>query len=984
MKKILRVILFFLSLVPVLWFLGKPDVLINGIDTNFPLNPWVWFQRRFFVWSNIPNAGADFSSSIAGLFFHAIQVIPYAIGLKLQIVEIFSLVFWFGAIIFGSYILAKKVMPKRPLIQLVFVVLYSFNIYIFNSWENIKVSNIALVASIPFAVYLLIRLREGSLSYSKSALLACIVGLLLSGSGINPAYFICLIAILFIFLLSAILADFRKKETLKRLKEFLWISVFILFVNSFWLLPTINFIFQSISPNQSIAEIGYTNWVDSLSENTSLLNVLRIQGAWDWYAYDSQSGLPLYIPYAGRFFKDPLFIAFSILIPALALISLIIRKSKFNFLYCFWGILAVLGVFLGAGTHQPTGFLFKLLLKYLPFFSLFRSPWYIFTPMLTFAYAGLVSLLFYNLTNIFEKIKILPAKVLFYAVLISVIAGNLLYCYPLITGKIFRPLRHDGFFIKFPNYIFDAAKWLASADLNGRLITYPDDEIENFKWGYRGIESVIGLISTKEILYPPLNAVPTGVDKIIRHFYSTLKKEELVAAARIAAKLNAGYLFEKNDQQTLAFDILITDPLQPLAEFGEWNFYEFQENYRLPKIFAAQQFVFARPYDKTHEVFGVLPVNTHVLNPADTIVKQLPDIMNTAGQVVLANNESTTHAKYTFSVETPGDYSAFLERYKVEDFGISTSDNLQVLLDGVPRTWSPESVDDSHIKFHKVSLAKGDHVLEIFLANENLITGGDFQKGQEFEKSVNSSKDSRFDIEEDEDGRYLRILNLGDKDISAKFRVAKFDPKAAYLIKLRYQHVYGNNAQVLTAQNNKNTLVKTQVEKLPNYPGWRDYIYYYTPVLTESEMSVNLIAALTDDPLGTTVYYDDLYVQKLFTNNLILLNSTEESVSSPGVSYEQISPVSYKIRVTNANSPHTIIFSENYSNLWEFESSGIDAQHFSANLYANAWHIKSSPQEYEATIRYKPQEYLKIGVCVSISAFALSLFLYFKSKQNSK
>ena len=55
-------------LTPVIWFWGRHDVLINGLDTNFPLNPLVWFKRRFFVWYGVANAGGNFSSSMSGIF----------------------------------------------------------------------------------------------------------------------------------------------------------------------------------------------------------------------------------------------------------------------------------------------------------------------------------------------------------------------------------------------------------------------------------------------------------------------------------------------------------------------------------------------------------------------------------------------------------------------------------------------------------------------------------------------------------------------------------------------------------------------------------------------------------------------------------------------------------------------------------------------------------------------------------------------------
>ena len=149
-KNWILIVLAVFSLTPLIWFFGKEGYLINGVDTNFPLDPVVWFQRRFFVWNSVANAGGDFSSSVAGAFFHLIQVIPTVLGFNLQATQIISLVFWFSLIIFSSYTLAKAIFSKNVLIQILFVVLYSLNIYLFNTWENVKVANLALVSGIPF------------------------------------------------------------------------------------------------------------------------------------------------------------------------------------------------------------------------------------------------------------------------------------------------------------------------------------------------------------------------------------------------------------------------------------------------------------------------------------------------------------------------------------------------------------------------------------------------------------------------------------------------------------------------------------------------------------------------------------------------------------------------------------------------------------------------------------------------------------------
>ena len=145
-------------------------------------------------------------------------------------------------------------------------------------------------------------------------------------------------------------------KVLKKVSKPLVFIVSIIFViSSYWIIPTISFVFRSISQNSSIGSIGFNNWVDSLSVNTNILNIIRLQGAWDWYIFDGISKLPIYLPYVVNYFYKFPFIIFSFVIPSIVLISLIyINKTKISF-YISFAIMLALGIFLGSGTHEPTG-----------------------------------------------------------------------------------------------------------------------------------------------------------------------------------------------------------------------------------------------------------------------------------------------------------------------------------------------------------------------------------------------------------------------------------------------------------------------------------------------------------------------------------------------------------------------------------------------------------------------------------------------------
>lgn len=1007
-------VVFLLGFTPVIWFYKKGSVLIAGVDINFPLAPVLWFQRRFFVWNNITNAGVDFSSSTAGLFFHSVQVILYQLGLSLQGVQAGSLIFWFLLIVFSAWFLGRILFPKNQYVQVLFVVLYSFNIFLFNTWENIKVANLSLVAAIPLTLATLLLLREKKISWASASLLAMLSGIVLSGAGINPAYFISFFFLFLLYEIVSVILGLKNHAALTSLKHFLTVFGIITLINLFWILPTVSFIFKNIGPaGTSIDKIGFTNWIDSLSQNTSILNIMRLQGAWDWYAFDGVTNLPLYIPYALNYFYRPIFIMFSFALPSLAILALIFRGREKKHLYATFGLMFAIGVFLGAGTYLPTGTLYRWFINHLPFFTLFRSPWYIFTPLVTLSGAGLIGLLFYRVSAKVDKSGIKFGKVLTPLIIIVLAVGSLFYSYPLVSGKIFRPDRRDGFYITFPSYVFEAQKWLASQK-DGRVLTYPDDEIEQFSWGYRGIESILQLISDKEVLFSPLNAPGFPAPQLVREMYRNLKLGQTGAAISLAARLNVDLLFEKKDQDSLSPPLPSRIASLPKQSFGDWNFYEFPQDKFSTKIYAPENILFGYPYSLRHRFQGALHPSSLLVDPDDSVVKSIPSVSDFTGAVILAENlqekdfigfatspsvlanrlmsRDMLRVEFEFRVPTEGFYQPTLERYRVEDFGIDTANGMEVEVDGNKETWTRSGESDSYIFFQSVRFTQGDHRVLLQLANRNLVLGGDFEGDVQFFRSTGKAV---FGIVGGEQGgQYLSLFNKGEgaPEPSADFWITSFDPNATYFIELKYKQIYGNNANVIVLQGTKDTLVKAQTERLPNYPEWNTFSFYYEPVKTESTTRIALVAPYTSDPLGTKVLYDDLKVHEVFTNRLAFIKAGERQfLVSPQIDTTAVSPVEYRVMVSGATGPHVIVFSENYSPEWGIELEDVNGTpisikplHFSANSYANAWFVQKSPEGYKAKIYYKPQRLFQLGVILSILTMVTVIGFSLKYKYAKK
>ena len=1003
-KNALVFVLILLSLTPLLWFIGRPGIILNGSDTNFPLNPLLWFGRRFYVWDSFPNAGQNFTSGISGLFFHLIQLIPYLLKINLQAVQIISLIFWFALIVFSAYIFAREIFKNNFWAQIIFVILYSFNIYLFNTWEVAKVANLSLISAIPLALCVLVKLYRNTLSYLKAFIYSLIIGVILSGSGINPAYFLCFFIVLAVFFLAQLIVGYNKKTFIKLFKNYLVVILPIIIVNLFWLIPTTLYVRQSISPEGSINQIGYTNWINSLSQNTSIFNVARLQGAWDWYSTDDATGMPLYIPYAINYFNKLPFIAFSLLIFAISIVSLI-RKNKdqsTNQLKLAFSIMLLLGIFLGAGTHSPTGVIYSWIAQHIPFFTLFRSPWYIFTSLTILSLAGLSSFFIYEL----------PQKILVITATLIVGIGNLIYCYPLVSGKIFRPSMPDNFYIKFPEYVFKAFEYLNRTKFLGRIIGYPGDEIERFSWGYNGIDSILGLGTDKEVIFSNLNPASSSISSVISQFYEFLKKGEIKSMNNIVSKLNIASIFEKRDQNTLAFELNQEIKNYPQKQFDKWIFYDVPVEYQTEKVNIPASFYFIDHFSGNEKALSLIDKTGVALNPNDNVIKDIPIIQNFKQRIIstvnqqdqdcrdfvnspsnLANRMITrdlSKVNYSFTVFQKGLYTPAIERFKLEDFGINPTRNLKVTLNNNPFILKFDKSDDSYVYYQSIFLAEGNYNLSVHLLNNDLIRGGNFED----DRLIKYIEAKGTELKSEGSGNhFVKVVNMGQESNppGVIFKINNFDSRINYLIQLKYRQTYGYMTAIGVNQFRQSGMVKSYFERLPAIPEWQESSFYFSPVVTSSDAEIKLISPVASKDFGTTVYYDDLSVFKVFSNNFYLIKNDNKPIAIPKISFNKISPVKYSGTVENADMPHLIVFSENYSPNWNFaiyDVSGrkidIKVPHFTVNYYANGWYFDGGAEKYNFVISYSLQKYLFVGIGFLIFTLFVTFLYYLSGKSKHR
>ena len=180
-----------------------------------------------------------------------------------------------------------------------------------------------------------------------------------------------------------------------------------------------------------------------------------------------------------------------------------------------------------------------------------------------------------------------------------------------------------------------------SNSTSGRVITYPDDQLEKFKWGYVGVEPVIGLLIDKETLFSGINNTGTEINKIIQLLYENIRRGSFGSVLNLADKLNATSILEKKDQYTLSPDFIY--PLNQFKQksFGDWKIHTLRENNDdFQKIFIGNNFYYQNisSNDYSTKALTILTKDKHLLNEKDDVINKIFPSKIPVGKIIVANN----------------------------------------------------------------------------------------------------------------------------------------------------------------------------------------------------------------------------------------------------------------------------------------------------------------------------------------------------------
>jgi len=610
-----------LGLMPLFWLRGQEIIL--GHDAGLTLSPVSHFTDRLFVWTERLGIGSDQSYALPGFFIHGLEAFWFILTNSLQQAQKITFIFWLVLPGFTMYYFTRSVFPTRRYLPLISSVFFMLNHFLLQGWFVVERTKFSTYAALPLILLFIIKLFEGKLSPLKAGVLSAFVLLLLNGGGSLPL-FGSLIVLVILALIYFIFLDFSR-STVKRAIAYLAITgVSTALLSAFWLLPFIYYALTQFSVEVARAggADGVLGWAKVISANTSFLNLMRLQGIPDWYKNP-------FHPYSNLFLQNPFLIAASFIFPILAFSSwFLIKNIKEKTILLFFMALSLIGMFFTAGLHPPTGIIYELMVRFIPGFLVFRTPFYKFAPLIWFSFAILIA---FAVDELLERSKNwnLPLSLRLQKLgLFLVILIIILYNFPFLDGRFFDYEKGRSTRIKIPNYIFDFQKWANSQDnKNTRSLLLPalrsGNKLETYNWGYFSFSPLTNLLTNEALIQNgPYNI--ESEDIILSAIYDDLLNNG-DTWSKMSASLGIKNFIVRGDYKWDAFGsptrkpedyekVLKNSPLVYLTKiFGKWRIYSLKENIK-PLISASSRISYAESESSFLQYLIALPGFDHLSN----------------------------------------------------------------------------------------------------------------------------------------------------------------------------------------------------------------------------------------------------------------------------------------------------------------------------------------------------------------------------------
>lgn len=994
-------LIFILGFLSISWFRGNN--LISGGDFGMPLD-WIKYLKLMrFVWDETIALGVSAYRQVALLISYAlIGGLLQFLGFSLSFIEKFLFYFWFAGSGLSMYYLCYVLGMCRigRLTASIFYMLNPFSLIIIWRVSHGLIQMPYAFAPMVFGLYIYGLKKKKNLPY---VILACFIWLFLTGSAYaNPRMIIIhWLPILFYFFWALV---FQKQERKFILKYTLSFFIFWFLLNAYLILPFINSSTESMAAAHSpflmpdIEEIKLTS--------VEFIKAIRMSGYWSFKS--GYKGEPYY-PYWEFYESFPISLI-GWLIPFFVIFGFLnqkIKKRPFNYFFLSMLIFGLLGI---NGANPPFGRFFMWLCGLFPplallarfNFLLFGMPTYlIFSILLGY---GFITVYDYG----FKKI----GSLIFIPLITSIILLSVVLVFPFWNGEVImaegKILSGERF--KVPDYWYEIRDWLSLQKDFFRILPLPMSKTYNvnFDWeeGYSGGDPIRWLTSQ-----PVLNNNISETSKISALIGESIEKEvKFKDIAKLLGFLNVKYLLMRNDiRWELAkghgwyFD---HDPeniekfiknqagLTLEKEIGQVEFYRLKDEYLLPHIYVPQ--IITTINNNIESVLDLSQFLTPEKKEMFLFSNDIESDFVWRNPLVPKPNERNdlSRADYEIFINKKARFELFLRDNGFVKFYLpDLAFKVKIDEKEIQEKW-PVFVEDNLISLGEIELCEGEHVISIFAPSAvNLIDNPSFE---EFSDDYEYSTDAF-------EGKYSLSLSDDSKDKIISFPVKDYEVGETYHFSFSAKYIQGRPSALLVWLNYSDSLIpdfepknilfntanlKTIFSKyeIPLNHSWQKY-ELFVPIQPFGR-SIGLSFTFASESQQEISYkkteslFDDIRVQRVFTNSLILKNLDKQSEKQivPQLSFEKISPVKYKVIVKNAQEPFWLVFSESYNSGWK---TSIGGQHKMVNGFANGWYLEKTG-DYEFTIFFAPQKIFNLSVGISFfsAVFSLSYLFIKRFKEN--
>ena len=956
----------------------------------------IYSYYSLFVWNPLEHGGA-LNDDLSNALLNSIRAFLSSIfGL-----ELVSKVYVVGVVALCGVLMFKALVGFRDLFNQSRNYVVSFIgalIFTVNPWVTSRIlsGHFFILSSYALTpIFLLYLVRYFDADGDKFGFIKCSFVFALVSMTSNHGF----IMSLFLFFIVTLwyLVVFRKGVVI--LKS-LFVVIISLLINSFWIFPTFNMIFNGVRDISFIQDIS-----TALSINANWVNVVRLLGYF-WSPYDKG----IYV--IGDFFQR-IWLVLSFLSPLLVLISVIFNRKTRNF-NLFLLFVYVVSFVLSQGTNLLGDY--YLVFVQLPFMQLFRDPnklLYLSAIASSLIIGTSLHVVLYQIKFVLNhgEYSIELNKLFAVFIIVSIFSVN----FPWLSGDF------NGFYSPSvrPEYSLESEDWLDEQSGDFRVLYLPLMNYLWFNWTHTGVNEPIRYLSPVPVFNPPFSAeydvspsstvflnyianslydgsidnvgqlldlalvkyvvvrldfYPPGIPSVYLEVLSRLDDLELV--------WNEGpiYIFEN----VLFSNDLIYSSSTPAVIFGGLdglsNYissgYEssgsaliFPEQVERSVILDNPLFI---PVDSYYDFLfsyaddfeGVIQASRLVDGwEVDTWLQTLVGDINYDGYSLRVTDE--THLWFTLDVNVTGDHHIWMKA-----FGTKPT----LFIDGEESSRRLSDYAREGFRWFSLTenLSQGIHEIAIspegFLAIDRLLvfSDDDYQGLLSEVSSVLESTPFLYNIElESYSSRYHPIeynkLFSGDLGVVLlSDRIFKVD--SPLIIPGNRSLVAEIHMDVKSSRGSSSRVFFTNIETN------RVFLYYISPAFTGVGSYYLNDLRLDQGIYEVSFLGEDLAVDSVNVYPADTMNPFSSQNGETRLEFQEVYPTKYV--VDGMNEPGVLVFSTSHTDAWWLDVNGQVVSPFVVNLFGMGFKV-TEPGE-AATLEFIPQRFMNLGYIVS-AATVLSL-----------